>query len=60
VKEVEKGKYDKEIKNSVTETPIEKKKELESYFKELKARQDKVLQAEKSAADASDAKKKKK
>jgi large subunit ribosomal protein L11 len=60
VKEVEKGKYDKEIKNSVIETPIEKKKELESYFKELKARQDKVLQAEKSAADASDAKKKKK
>ena len=58
-KEVEEGIYKDLIEKEVTETPEEKKKELDSYFKELKVDQDKVLLAEKSAAEAAEAKKNK-
>ena len=58
-KEVDRGKYDELIKKEITETPEEKKKELKEYFQELKSRQDKILLAEKSAAEAAEAKKKK-
>jgi len=57
--EVAEGKYDKLIQDEITETPEEKKKELDSYYKDLRANQDKILLAEKSAAEAAEAKKKK-
>jgi len=58
--EVEEGKYDNLIQGEITEPPEEKKKELDLYYKDLRAKQDKVLVAEKNAADAAEAKKKKK
>ena len=57
--EIEAGVYDKQINEEITETPEEKKKELAKYFSDLKAKQDKIIQAEKSAAEAEEAKKKK-
>jgi large subunit ribosomal protein L11 len=57
--EVEEGKYDKLIQDEITETSEEKKKELDSYYKDLRAEQDKVLLAEKSAEEAAEAKKNK-
>jgi large subunit ribosomal protein L11 len=58
--EIEAGIYDTQINGEITETPEEKKKELAKYFSDLKAKQDKIIQAEKSAAEAEEAKKKKK
>jgi len=58
-KEVNRGKYDELIKKEIIETPEEKKKELKEYFQELKSKQDKILLAEKSAAEVIEAKKKK-
>ena len=55
---IDEGKYDKEIEGEITETPEEKKKELDSYYKELRAGQDKKLKAEAPSED--DGKKKKK
>ena len=58
--EIDAGVYDEQIKGEITETPEEKKKELSKFFSELKAKQDKIIQAEKSAAEAEAEKKKKK
>ena len=41
--EIEEGVYDNEIKEEKTETPAEKKEELERYFSKVKSEQDKVL-----------------
>ena len=51
-KEIEEGKYDKEIKSEKTETPKEKRKELDDYFKKIKEEQDKLFKAEQAAKDA--------
>jgi large subunit ribosomal protein L11 len=44
--EIDEGKYDKEIENISIQTPEEKKKELDNYFAELKAKQDLKLKQE--------------
>jgi len=44
--EIDEGKYDKEIKEEKTETSEEKKKELEEYFSEIKAKQDIIIKKE--------------
>lgn len=62
-KEVEEGKYDKEIQEEKTETSEEKKKELDEYFSKTNAEQQKILkqetaekeaEAEKKAEDATE------
>ncbi len=58
LEEIKEGKYDKQIKEEITETPEEKKKELDEYFSKLKAEQDKILQQEKESKEAKEAKKK--
>src|SRR3989344_1807077 len=54
-KEIDQGKYDKEISNEITEVPIMKKKELELFFNEVKARQEKAKKAAEEAAAAAEA-----
>ncbi len=51
-KEIESGKYDKEIKSEKTETSKEKKDELEKYFQKIKEDQEKTLKAEQAAKEA--------
>ncbi|MEK6819706.1 MAG: 50S ribosomal protein L11 [Nanoarchaeota archaeon] len=51
-KEIENGFYDREIKSEKTETPKEKRKELDDYFKKIKEEQDKLLKAEQAAKEA--------
>ena len=50
--EIDGGKYDKEIKSESTQTPKEKKAELDKYFAKVKEEQEKILKAEQAAADA--------
>ncbi|MEA3414023.1 MAG: 50S ribosomal protein L11 [Nanoarchaeota archaeon] len=50
-KEIEEGIYDKQIEEGIIETSEEKKKELKEYFSKLKAEQDKIILAEKKAAE---------
>jgi len=49
MKDIESGKYDKEISSVLIETPEEKKKELDAYFKDLNAKQDLILKKEAEA-----------
>ena len=51
-KEIKEGKYDKEISNEITETPNEKKQELDKFFTKVKEDQEKVLKAEAAAKEA--------
>ena len=51
-KEIDSGKYDKEISQEKTETSVLKKTELKKYFTELKAKQDKLLEQEKAAKES--------
>jgi len=51
-KEIDQGKYDKEIESESTETPSEKKEAMDAYFSELKAKQEKALKQEQAAAEA--------
>ena len=53
--EVDEGKYDKEIKQEKTETPPEKRKELDIYFSELHANQEKLIKQEEAAKEAAPA-----
>lgn len=46
------GKFEKEIKEQLTETPAEKKEKLEQYFKDVKSEQDAKLKAEQAAKEA--------
>jgi large subunit ribosomal protein L11 len=55
--DVDSGKYDKEIENEITETPEEKRKELDSYFNQLKAEQDKQLKLENKGEEEASEKK---
>ena len=45
-KDIDEGKYDKEIKEEITETSEEKKTELSEYFAKIKADQEKLVQQE--------------
>jgi len=54
VHEIEEGIYDKEISEERTETPEEKKKELDSNFAVLKAQQDKIIKQEQAAKEAAE------
>jgi len=51
-KEIDKGKYDKEIKEEKTETSEAKKIRLQEYFAETKANQEKILQQEEAVKQA--------
>ncbi len=53
-KEIEEGKYDEEISQEKTETSPEKRKELDDYFAEVKAKQDKILKQEKEEKEATE------
>ncbi len=52
VREIEEGKYDKEIKAEKTETAPEKRAQLKAYFEELHSAQEKQKKAEVEAAEA--------
>src|SRR3989338_970988 len=47
--EIDEGKYDKEISQEKTETPEEKKANLEKFFSELKAKQEALIKQEEDA-----------
>ena len=53
--EIEKGKYDKEIKSEKTQTDPDKKEKLAKYFLDLKTKQEKILQQEQTAKAAAEA-----
>ena len=53
--EISQGKYDKEIKEEKTIPSPEKRKEIESYFAEIKKTQDAKIKAEKEAEAAKEA-----
>jgi large subunit ribosomal protein L11 len=50
--EIEKGIYDKEIQEEKIETSEEKKKELESYFLDLKTKQEQSVKAQQETKEA--------
>jgi len=54
-KEIDEGKYDDEINAMKTDTSPDKKKKLDEYFANIKKEQDKILQQEQVAKEASDA-----
>lgn len=54
-REIEEGKYDKEIKNMIKETSPEKKKQLAEHFATIKKEQDRILQQEAAAKAAAEA-----
>jgi len=54
-KDIDAGKYDKEIKNEITEVSAEKKKDLENFFAIRKAQQEKAKKAEEEAKAAAEA-----
>ena len=51
-KEIDSGKYDKEIESESTVTPSDKKEAMDAYFSELKAKQEKAIKQEQAAAEA--------
>ena len=53
--EIDEGKYDKEISQEKTETPEEKKANLEKFFSELKAKQEALIKQEEAAKAAAEA-----
>lgn len=55
MREIESGKYDKEIKNEIVEPSLEKKKQLEAFWKETVARQEKTKKAAEEAKAAAEA-----
>lgn len=54
-KEIEAGKYDKEINSGKTETPAAKKKELDEYFSNVKKEQDRMIKQEQAAKESAEA-----
>ena len=54
-KDIDAGKYDKEIKNEITEVSDQKKKDLADYFSDVKSRQEKAKKAAEEAAAAAEA-----
>lgn len=59
-KEIDEGKYDKEIQEENTETSQEKKKELDEFFSEIKEKQDQLIKQEEAAKEVAEAKEEKK
>ena len=57
-REIEAGKYDKEIKAEKIVTSPEKKKEIEEYFSKVKKEQDKLIKQEQAAKETEEAAKK--
>lgn len=53
--DIDAGKYNKEIKGEITEVSAEKKKELDTFFKEVVSRQEKEKKAAEEAAAAAEA-----
>jgi large subunit ribosomal protein L11 len=56
IRQVEEGKFDREINEQISETKPEKRKELNEYFKAVKKEQDIRLEAEKKAAEEAEKK----
>jgi len=56
-KEIDTGKYDKEIKEMKTQTDPEKKEKIDAFFTEIKTEQDAVLKREEEEKAAEEAKK---
>ncbi len=54
-KDIDDGKYDKEINAESTETPKDKKAQLDEYFSKIKKEQDRILAQEQAAKDAAEA-----
>ena len=59
-KEIDEGKYDKEIQGEMTETSPEKRKELDEFYAELKSKQDILIKQEEAAKEAAEVKEEKK
>lgn len=57
-REIDEGKYDREIKEEVTQVSEEKKKELEEFFGIIKDKQEKDMKALEKAKEAEEASKK--
>ena len=55
IRDIEAGKYDKEINEEITETPEKKKKSLEEFFSKILAEQEKIRQQEEAAKAAAEA-----
>jgi large subunit ribosomal protein L11 len=55
MRDIENGKYDREIKNEITEASVEKKKELDAYFGKVKSEQEKKKKAAEEAKAAAEA-----
>ncbi len=55
-KEIDEGKYDKEINQMKTETSSDKKKKLDEYFAKIKKEQDKIIQQEQAAKESAETK----
>jgi large subunit ribosomal protein L11 len=55
--EVANGKFDKEINQKLSETSIEKRNQLDNFFKEIKKSQDMKVELAKKAADEAEAEK---
>jgi len=55
IKEIEEGKFKKEINEQITETAPEKRKELDKFFNDVKLAQEAKLLAEKKAAEEAEA-----
>jgi len=50
--QIDGGKFGKEIKEEITETPPEKKAELDEYFSKIKEEQEKIAKQEQAAKEA--------
>lgn len=50
-KEIDEGKYDKEIQEEKTETSPEKRKELDEYFEKVKSEQERIIKQEQKAKE---------
>jgi len=59
-REIQEGKYDKEINQEKTETSDEKKQELKNYFEKIKLKQDKLIKQEQIEKEAKEEKKEEK
>ena len=57
IQEIDEGKYDKEISEQRTETDPEKRRQLDEFFSEIKAKQDALVKKETEEKEAEDAKK---
>jgi large subunit ribosomal protein L11 len=53
--DVANGKFDKEIREEITETPSEKRKKLNDYYTDIKRAQESKLELAKKAAEAAEA-----